>query len=159
MKLLSVFFGLFFISCSTSAPVKRTDKLSIVQGITNTKEVEFNVLAPKGQNLRFELRDEKGEVIAPDEVKTISRDFSDYVIHKMVFVRDFQKDYNFYAFEGEKVIDQRLIGKGQKSPDQLKLAVASCMSDHYTEHFKIWDVLANKNPEYLLMVGDNVYAD
>lgn len=158
MNIFSLLALILFFSCSTS-PRQRTDKLSIIQGITNTKEVEFNVLAPKNQSLRFELRDEKSEIISPDEVKVISRDFSEYAIHKMVFVRDKAKDYNFYAFEGDKIVDQRLIGRGQLSGAGLRLAVTSCMSDYYDEDFKIWDTLFSKAPEYLVMVGDNVYTD
>jgi len=155
-----IFFLLLFIAVSCSqATIKRTDKFSILQGVTNTKEVEFSVLAPKSLSLRFELRSAEGEVIAPDESKIVSRDFSDFVVHKIVFIRDQQKDFNLYVYQGEKIVDQRLIGKGQKEQSKLRLAVASCMSDHYSKHFKIWDVLASKNPEYLLMIGDNVYAD
>lgn len=158
MRYISFLVLFVVISCS-QATIKRTDKLSILQGITNTKEVEFSVVAPKSAVLRFELRSAEGEIIAPDETKIISRDFSDYVVHKAVFVRDQNKDFNLYVYQGEKILDQRLVGHGQREQSKLKLAVASCMSDHYTKHFKIWDVLASKNPEYLLMIGDNVYAD
>lgn len=155
-----ILFLLLFIAVSCSqAQIKRTDKLSILQGVTNTKEVEFSVVAPKNLTLRFELRSAEGDIIAPDETKIVSRDFSDYVVHKFVFVREQQKDFNLYVYQGDKIIDQRLVGKGQKEQSRLRLAVASCMSDYYTKHFKIWDVLAAKNPEYLLMIGDNVYAD
>jgi alkaline phosphatase D len=155
-----IVFLLLFIAVSCSqAKIKRTDKLSILQGVTNTKEVEFSIVAQKSSNLRFELRSSEGEIIAPDETKIVSRDFSDFVVHKVVFIREQQKDFNLYVYEGERIIDQRLIGKGQKVESKLRLAVASCMSDYYSKHFKIWDVLATKNPEYLLMIGDNVYAD
>lgn len=152
--LLSVFI---FISCS-SAPTKRTDKLSIVQGVTNSKEVEFSVVARKGLELNFELRNETGEVLTPLEIKTVIRDFSDYVIHKMIFARDPAKDYNFYAFHKEKIVDQRLVGKGQREQSKLRIVLASCMNDFFSDHFKIWDQLAKTNPEYLLLLGDNVYA-
>lgn len=158
MKYLIGLILLFIISCSR-APVSRTDKLSILQGVTNTKEVEFSVVAKKGLPLRFELRSEQGEVIAPDEIKTVSRASSDYVVHKMVFVREAQKDYNLYAFSGEKILDQRLVGRGQREESRLRLAVASCMSDFFEENFSIWDAMAAKNPEYVLLIGDNVYVD
>lgn len=159
MKFLSFLLLFLFVSCS-NLPTKRSDsKLSILQGITNSKEVEFSVVSPKGKNLVFELRDEQGNRLAPDEIQTVSREFSDFIIHKMVFTRDSLKDYNLFVLEGEKVIDQRLIGRGQRESSKLRIAVASCMSDYYGQHYKIWDTLASKNPEYLLMIGDNVYAD
>ena len=159
MRYISFLILFTLFSCSTSQVVKRTDKLSILQGITNTKEVEFSVVAKKGLDLRFELRSSEDEVVAPDETKVISRDFSDYVVHKLVFVRDQAKSYNLYVYDGQRTLDQRLVGRGQAEESKLKLAVASCMSDHYTKEFKIWDILASKNPEYMLMIGDNVYTD
>ena len=149
----------FLIASCSSAPSKRTDKLSILQGVTNSKEVEFSIVAGKGRNLRFELRDEAGNVLQPDQIKTVLRDFSDFVIHKILFSRDQQKDFNLVVFEEEKLVDQRLVGKGQKESSRLKIAVASCLSDYYGQHYKIWDTLIGKNPEYLLLIGDNVYAD
>ncbi|MGE3610169.1 MAG: alkaline phosphatase D family protein [Bacteriovoracaceae bacterium] len=154
--ILTILFTVF--SCS-QLPKRRTDKLSILQGVTTSKEVEFSVVAPKEKNLRFELRSADGDILNPEEIKTISRPSSEYVIYKILFIKKAEHDHNLYAFEGDQVIDQRLVGRGQQNPDKLKIAVASCMNDYYSEHFKIWDVLSQKNPEYLLLIGDNVYAD
>jgi alkaline phosphatase D len=152
------FLLLLLLSCS-QLPKKRTDKLSILQGVTTPKEVQFSVLAPKEKILRFELQSAEGEILKPDETKIISRPYSPYVLHKMIFQRDAKKEFNLFAFEAEKIIDQRLVGKGQLQESRLRLAVASCMDDHYEAHFKIWNALAAKNPEYLILTGDNVYAD
>ncbi len=157
MKIFLLFFFIF-ISCS-QLPKKRSDKLSILQGVTNSKEVEFSIVTKKNKDLRFELRDEIGEVLHPDETKIVSRNFSDYIIYKAVFTRNNDKDYNLYVYKGEKVIDQRLIGRGQRAEYKLKLAVVSCMDDYYSKYFNIWKTLADQNPEYLLMIGDNIYAD
>lgn len=158
MKIFGFILLFILISCS-QLPSKRNDKLSILQGVTNTKEVEFSIVATKNRTLTFELRDELGEIITPAETKVISKDFSDYAVHKTVFERDPQKIYNLYVFEGQKIIDQRLVGRGQKENSKLRLAVVSCMNDFYSQHFKIWDTLAKQNPEYLVMIGDNVYTD
>jgi alkaline phosphatase D len=63
------------------------------------------------------------------------------------------------VYENKKIIDQRLIGKGQLNESRLKIAVVSCMNDGFEKEFKIWNTLAQKNPEYVLMIGDNVYAN
>lgn len=152
------FLFIFLLSCSR-LPSKRTDKLSILQGVTNTKEVEFSIVAKKVRPLVFQLRDESGAIINPDETKIVTREFSDYGVHKIIFSRDQKKIYNLYVFENDKIVDQRLVGRGQREESKLKIAVVSCMSDFYSKHFKIWDTLAATNPEYLLMIGDNVYAD
>lgn len=156
---MKVFFLLFFILSCSQLPSKRTDKLSILQGVTTSKEVEFSILTTKDRKLDFELKDIDGNTLKPVEVKMAQRDFSPYVIYKVLFVRDQKKEFNLFAYDKGALIDQRLIGKGQRDPSKLRLVVASCMSDYHSEHFKIWDEIAKKNPEYLLMIGDNVYAD
>jgi alkaline phosphatase D len=158
VKIIYLIFLLLFIGCS-QLPKKRSDKLSIIQGLTSSKEVEFSVVALKGTELRFELRSAEDDVLAPADIKTVTRPFSNYVIYKMVFNYDQKKFYNLYAFNQDQLIDQRLVGKGQKGPSSLRLAVASCMDDHYEKHFKIWNTLSGLNPDYLLLIGDNVYTD
>ncbi len=156
----ALFLVLFFlISACSQLPKQRTDKLSILQGVTNTNSVEFSILTPKTMTPRFELRTPEGDTLAPEEIKVVSREFSPFSIHKMIFTRDPKKDFNLYVFDGEKVVDQRLVGKGQMTESKLNLAVASCMDDYFSEHFEIWNALAKRNPEYLLLIGDNVYAD
>jgi alkaline phosphatase D len=158
-SVLLMLFALLF-SCTSPAPFKRTDgKLSIVQGVTGPREVEFSVLAPQNRSLRFELRNPDGEIIRPEEMKTIDRSFSPYVVHKLLFLRDVSKDYNLFIFEGDALVDQRLIGKGQLDKSRLRAAVASCMNDHEKQHFGIWATLAARAPEHLFLIGDNVYTD
>ena len=150
--------ALILSGCAT-APKKRTDKLSILQGLTSAKEVEFSILGPIGHNFRFEMRSAEGEVIAPEEIKTVVRAYSNWVIYKMVFLRDQAKEFNLYVYEDNKIVDQRLVGKGQVNQSRLRIGVLSCVDDTFEKNFKIWNVLAAKNPEYILMIGDSVYAD
>lgn len=157
MKYFFFLLLVLLVSCS-QLPKKHSNKFSILQGVTNTKEVEFSILSTE-KDLRFELRDASGEILSPDETKIVSRSFSDYLLHKIVFTRDQNKEYNLYVFEGERIVDQRLVGRGQKEITHLRVAVISCQNDHFQKDFKIWDTLISKNPEYLLMIGDNVYAD
>jgi alkaline phosphatase D len=158
VKLVLILSLLVLIGCAQTPP-RRTDKLSILQGVTSGKEVEFSVVAPRQRNLRFELRDSNGLVIEPDEVKTVSRDYSEFVIHKIIFSRDQKNDYNLYVFEGEALVDQRLIGKGNLSSEEFKLAIASCLNDYKVKLYQIWEEIFKQNPQYLLLVGNNVYAD
>ena len=159
MKYIVLLLVLILSGCSTTAPKKRTDKLSILQGVTSPKEVEFSVVAAVGRNLRFEMRSADGAVLSPEEVQIVTRPDSAWVVHKILFLRDQAQDYNLYAYENTKIIDQRLVGKGQLNQSKLRLAVMSCMDDQFEKNFKIWNVLALKNPEYILMIGDNFYAD
>lgn len=156
--LSSLIFLLLLMGCS-QLPAKRTDKLSILQGVTNGKEVEFSIVALKGRELKFELRTADGEVVRPEVAHIISRKDSSFVVHKLLFLRDPLTIYNLFVFEGAKLVDQRLVRRGPQISSKLRLAVASSMNDYYSQNFKIWDELARTNPEYLLLIGDNVYAD
>ena len=159
MKLHALLLLLLIFSGCATAPKKRTDKLSILQGITSAKEVEFSILSPVNKLLKFEMRSAEGEILGPEEIKVVSRPFSPWAIHKVVFLRDQLKQYNLYVYENGKIIDQRLVGRGQLNQSRLNLAVLSCINDAFEKNFKIWNVLAAKNPEYVLMIGDNVYAN
>jgi alkaline phosphatase D len=148
----------------THGPKLRSDRLSIVQGVTSAKEVEFSIVAPSKSKLRFELRSASGVIISPDEQKSVEKEHSPFVVHKVLFTKDPETEYNLYAFASdvgapEVVVDQRLIGKGVVDPDLVKIAVASCMSDYDPSLFSIWSEVLKKNPDYLLLIGDNVYAD
>jgi alkaline phosphatase D len=158
MKLLSLLLLVLVFAGCASAPKKRTDKLSILQGVTSAKEVEFSIVTPVGKVFKFEMRSAEGEILAPEEVKIVTRPFSPWAIHKVVFLRDQLKQFNLYVYENGKIIDQRLVGRGQLNQSRLNLAVLSCVNDSFEKNFKIWNVLATKNPEYILMLGDNVYA-
>lgn len=157
VRVLYIF--LFFLFSCAQLSSKKSDKLSILQGVTNSREVEFSIVADNSKKLTFELRNIEGEIISPDEVKVVTRSTSNFSVHKVLFTRDPQKEYNLFVLSGGKQIDQRLIGKGQRENAKLKLAVASGFNDQYPQNFKIWDTILLKNPEYLLLVGDNVFTD
>src|SRR5262245_25770825 len=93
VKLKHFLLVLVLMGCA-QAPTQRTDKLSIVQGVTSGTEIEFSVVAAKGRSLKFELRSAEGEILQPDETKIVERNFSSYVVHKFIFTRDPGREYN-----------------------------------------------------------------
>lgn len=154
-----LFLLLFILSCSQVQKRRVSDKVSILQGVTQETSVEFSILIPKGSQYRVVLQNPEGEPIDPENSQTISRDDSDFAILKLLFIKEPDKSYNLFVFEGEKLLDQRLVGQGQRVANKLNLVVASCMDDSLEDAFGIWDQVSKKNPEYLLLIGDNVYAD
>ncbi len=158
---LSLHFLLFFIllSCAQVQRKRVSDKVSILQGVTQETSVEFSILIPKEAKYRVFLQTPEGEPLEPESIRTIARDHSDFALLKLLFVKEPEKSYNLFVFEGEKLLDQRLVGQGQKVANRLNLVVASCMDDSLEGAFGIWDEVKKKNPEYLLLIGDNVYAD
>lgn len=157
MKFLFLLFIL--ISCAQIQKQKIGDKVSILQGVTQETSVEFSILEPKGTKYRVILQTLDGEPLEPETSRTVSREDSDFEILKLLFIKEPHKSYNLFVYEGEKLVDQRLVGNGQRVANRLNLVVASCMDDFLDKAYAIWDELAKKNPEYLLLIGDNVYAD
>ncbi len=155
----SLFFIFFIFQSCSQVPIARTDKLSILQGLTSEKEVEFSVVADKILELKFELRDANSKIILPEDQVIISKDFSTFSVHKIFFNKEAKKDYNLFVFNKDKLIDQRLVGKEVSRDQENKIIVASCLNDYYPEYFKIWDSLISKRPDYLLLIGDNVYVN
>lgn len=152
------FIVFLLVGCSQLA-TKKFSKVSVLQGITNSREVEFSIVADNSKELTFELRDQEEGILTPEEIKLVERDTSDYRVHKILFSRDPQKEYNLYIYHKGQIIDQRLIGRGQRQNHKLRLAAASGDNDYYEKASEIWDSLAGKSPEYLLLVGDFVYTD
>lgn len=150
---------IFLVSCAQVQKKRITDKVSILQGVTQETSVEFSLVVPKTSQYRVVMQAPEGEPLEPEISQTISRDDSPYAVLKVLFIKDPEKSYNLFVYDGVKLLDQRLVGKGQKVANRLDLVVASCMDDSYESSFGIWEQVSKKNPEYLLLIGDNVYAD
>lgn len=160
MKLLFILFTLSLVSCSHFIRGKADSRISIVQGITTQKEIEFSVMTEKNENLRFELRNEDDEVHSPDTIKIHERDFSPYALYKILFTKEAGKEYNLIVYLGSKIIDQRLVGRGQTISTKLKLALISSIDDKAQEDdSKAWQAISKENPEYILFVGNTVQTE
>ncbi len=157
MRLLP-FLVFLLIGCAQLGTKKYT-KVSVLQGITNSREVEFSIVAESSKELTFELRSQEGDILKPEEIKLVERDTSNYSVHKIIFARDPQREYNLFIYHKGTPIDQRLVGRGQRKSDKLRLAAASGANDYYEKAPQIWDTLASKSPEYLVLVGNVVYTD
>ena len=157
MKLIFIVLLSFLASCSTLTPFSK-QKLSIIQGLTNKKEVEFSVLS-KNKNLQFNLVNEANVSISPHETKIIERASSDWVVHKIYFQREDESFSKLKITSGLSVIDERVLGAGITNSSEINLVVASCMDDRFKNEFRAWNHVIKANPNYLLMIGDNVYAD
>lgn len=155
MKSLLLILSFFILSCSHFKGNGSISKISILQGVTTQKEVEFSIMCERNEDLRFELRNEDDEVHAPNNIKVHERDFSPFAIYKVAFSKEVAKEYNLVIYLGSKIIDQRLIGKGQRESTKLKLAVVSSVDD-FEKDQSIWEKILMENPEYLLFVGNTV---
>jgi hypothetical protein len=135
------------------------EKLSILQGTTSTEDVEFSVISPINSEIRFELRDEKANILKPEKMLVLKRDFSKYQIYKILFQKKPDTDYNLYAFHLDKVIDQRLVGSGPKKNSENNLIILSNSGDFKRKDEKIWKEIFKKNPDYLFFLGNNFQID
>lgn len=156
---IHLFVLLILFSCAQAPAKKYSHKVSILQGLTQENSVEFTLLVPKGSDYQVVLQAPEGEKISPESSQTVSREDSDFAVLKLLFLKSSAPSYNLFVYDGGKLIDQRLVGHGPRAANKLDLVVASCMDETRVKELGIWDQVAQKNPDYLLLIGDNVYAD
>lgn len=149
------------ISCAQLGKT-RPSGFSILQGLTTETSAEFTVLARKGSPLRLTVITPQGETLPPEKSELVTRETSPWVIHKVRFAGLVNHPGNFQLVveESTQVRDQRTFGLFSNQGDKLRFAVGSCMSDAYPDEQKvIWSELARQRPEWLFLIGDNVYVN
>lgn len=180
MRLFLLFF-LLFTACqhktnnqqfpqsdTTSAP----GWVSVFQTMTSDSETTINILRPRLAQLKYiveeyspskeiEWKNQSGEKI----IKTTKGPHIHWQVDR-IHVKKLQpgKTYRLAIVNPwrQQVIDWRLFHTLDLKKKEVKFVVGSCMSDsHAFEHVrqKIWPQMMNHNPEFLILLGDEVYVD
>lgn len=139
------------------------DGLSILQGATDEKTTQINIVIPKGEGVYPIIWNELKMLSDKSyQFEVIERSYSDFAIMK-VYVGNLKKGQNYridLLTESSKLLDYRYFEVFDNSVPSLKFLVASCMSDEYPElQAKIWPEAVTQDADVLFLIGDNVYAD
>lgn len=148
-------------SCSSMSSGKKHPGLSILQGLTTESTVEFSVMTEKSLVAKFTVITPPGETLSPEKAEVISRPDSDWVIHKLRFANlpYSTESYKLMAEAGGQR-DIREFKLFSNQGDKLRFAVASCAdSRHSKKRDQIYAQLLAQKPEWLFLIGDNVYAN
>ncbi len=161
----------FDVACSmnSSAACQRLgDKvdpafpLAIMQGATDESATEVIVLVPPGQSAEMFLWDTvRDRLVEPllvnptalpaDQGRLVQLRFEGLVSGV---------NYNLQVVGGSgELLDRRTLQTLDVSKNAIRFAVASCMLDSHPAQKPMWKDLLSHDPEMIVLIGDNVYAD
>ncbi len=134
--------------------------LSILQGATDETSTQFSVLHDKNRPLSFFVKDSENQTIFPSMVETIEKTNHPLCLSKPVFTGlSLNRDYQLLVIDADQTLLQERIFRTLDLENQkLKFAVASCMDDEQHQP-EIWQDMIQQKPDFILFVGDSVYAD
>lgn len=150
---------LLLLSCAHRAPAHQTG-VSLLQLSTTDNSVEFNLLLEKTKAPQMTILTATGqEYQAAHEMKS-ERATSDWAVFHFKFTKIPQEsgDYQVVVKNQGKVLDQRSFGLFSSQGEKLRFIVGSCADLRTTEQGKVWRTVAQLQPEWLFMIGDNLYA-
>jgi alkaline phosphatase D len=174
MKLWSIFLlNLFFIAgISVSArPFKDLPpkvlaehrQFSIMQGVTSKNYTSINILRnnrkqPKDLKIKITEK-ESGKELGSKNISIKKFNIANSELYELKIKFSSAKNYLLYVSDSDSV-DIREFSNYEQQKTNLKVAVCSCLNDHYfSEQIKSWNSVSKSNPDYIFLIGDNVYAD
>jgi len=135
-------------------------ELSIMQGVSSATQSRFAVIAPKKEKLIYYARTAK--TLKKLDSERIERKFSPNVVDQVeAFGLDVRETYELIAINAHGMLsDRRQFRPLDTSKKRPKIIVISCMDDKLkVEQALMWKQLLSEQPDVILMIGDNVYAD
>ena len=145
---------------------KTPGALGILQGPSNATTVTLSVVAPKALELTFAIiEDTTNPLTTVRPVIAQKNTFSDRsttAVHQML-IEDL-KPNSRYILEVVnsfgKTVDRRIFATANLGKKNARIAIASCLSDAYRdEQATMWRSVETQDPDLILLIGDNVYAD
>ena len=177
MKLWSVFLvfllNLFFITgISVSArPFKNLPpkvlaehrQFSIMQGVTSKNYSSINILRnkiDKKKYLKIKITEkESGKELGSKNIAIKKFNIANSELYELKIKFSSAKNYLLYVSDSDSV-DIREFSNYDQQKANFKVAICSCLNDNYfSEQIKSWNSVSKLNPDYIFLIGDNVYAD
>lgn len=173
MKLLLLISSLFILSCSSnilqslisneiSSRADSNYQFSVLQGTTDSKSTVIRLVYPNFLQPVYEVIDSKGKKIKVGSVRDFERTAFEFKVSH-IFIKGLSPD-ELYKLEiktqDEQWSDTRYFKTLKNDNSNLRVLVASCMSDTFNEiGNKIWPKAFSHNPDVVFLTGDNLYAD
>lgn len=154
------------ISCQLLRPASLSSQppqhqLFILQGATDTTSTQINILAPAKRLYTFQLKMENSTLEAPQPF-TQDVPGTAWQLYQLQ-LKDLTSEllYSLQVFDEEhKMVDSRFFKVLPKKIQKPRIFIVSCTNDAYTDlQKKQWAQIEQQKPDFLFMIGDNVYAD
>ena len=131
----------------------------IMQGPTSISKTHISVLRPTEEGLKYQVKSgEKTYDITPQSENLKHHSLTlDYLT---ITAQD-QSPHSLLISDGEgRLKDKREFGFLDPQKESVRMLIASCMDDHFTElQERMWDQAHQTDSDLMLFIGDNVYAD
>jgi alkaline phosphatase D len=178
--------NLFFTEMSVSArpfknppPKTLTEhrQFSIMQGVTSKNYSSINILRNKidrkklpkstvkkygkqSQDLKIKITEkESGKELGAKNITIKKFNITNSELYELKIKFSSAKNYLLYVSDSESV-DIREFSNYEQEKANLKVAICSCLNDNYfSEQIKSWKSVSKSSPDYIFLIGDNVYAD
>lgn len=140
-------------------------RLRILQGPTSATEIQVVVSLPTVETgLIVRLFDRKSkQLFEPFKMREASREFSD-IKNVLLYFNKLQANKNYellVAASDGVILDEREVHTFPEKIKDLKFAVVSCANDMLYKNggAEMWEDLWSMQPDFILEIGDNSYAD
>jgi alkaline phosphatase D len=152
-------------------------QFSIMQGVTSENYTSINILrnktdkkkSPKSrvnkdykqsQDLKVNITEkESGKELGSKNISIKKFNIAHSELYELKIKFSSAKNYLLYVSDSDSV-DIREFSNYEQQKANLKVAVCSCLNDNYfSEQIKSWNSVSKSNPDYIFLIGDNVYAD
>lgn len=134
---------------------------SIMQGMTDETSAQFSLLLPKSVNWQFDIARKDGVKIRISQTSDVAtRPYSTDAAYRLL-VEGLELGVSYVLLvkdAGGRVLDQRDFTTLDLSQRKVKIGLVSCILDLFHRD-DIWNQLEAQNPDVLMFLGDNVYAD
>lgn len=132
-----------------------------MQGMTDETSAQFSLLLPKSINWKFAVVRKDGAAADVQQAGDVtSRPYSTYAAYRLT-VEGLKLGVPYVLQvqdAGGRVLDQRDFRALDLSSRGVRVGFLSCILDLFHRD-DIWNQLAAQDPEVLMFLGDNVYAD
>lgn len=133
--------------------------VSILQGMTDDTSAQFSVVLPEGKWSFEAVRKDGGNGPRVVNLQVVKRPYSPYAVHKfMVEGLERDTDYLLRVLDGHSLKDERDFRALNTDARKVRIALVSCQLD-LLHRDDIWQQFDRRDPELVLFLGDNVYAD
>lgn len=160
MRALFLLLLLFIAGCAHT-PLKHTKGVSILQVGSTDSSAEFNLLAPTGSEVEISVTGGAGVGVPQISRETVTHPQHPLSVHQFQ-VKGLPSPTDTYVLvvkiDGREV-DRRNFRLFSNRGEGMTFVVGSCSDHRYTENqSEIWNAVAAKKPEWLFLIGDNLYS-
>jgi alkaline phosphatase D len=173
MKIVLLISCLILSSCSSNilqslvsneitSRAESNYQFSILQGTTDSKSTVIRFVYPNFLQPIYEVYDSKNNKVSISSVRDFERKAFEFKVSH-VYIENLSPNESYrleVKTQDKQWKDTRHFKTLKENNENLRVLVASCMSDSFNEiGNQIWPKAFSHNPDVVFLTGDNLYAD